>query len=106
MVANGSDFVGTAPDKEAALEAFTESRYGTGESDVSWHSIRVWNWGSRKKRLCVRVRRRVQHAFRRSRFSDVPSIEHQDVVGDIANNPQVMRDKDVRDAFLSLIVFQ
>jgi hypothetical protein len=55
MVADGSDFARATPSKEAALETFTESGHGAGESDASRYSVRVGHGRSRKKRLCVRM---------------------------------------------------
>jgi len=52
------------------------------------------------------MRRHVQYAFRRSRFGHMPGVEHQDIIGDIANDSQVVLDEDVRSAPLAVMVFQ
>ena len=48
----------------------------------------------------------IQHAFRGTRFGHVPGIQDQNIIGDVADDPQVMGYKDVRGALLALMLFQ
>src|SRR5215475_3271505 len=67
------------------------------ENDPVSRRIRVRDWNRREQRTCIRVLRRREERCRRSDLDDLAEVHHGDPCADVFDQPQIVRDEEIRE---------
>jgi len=77
-----------------------------GQGDALRANGRVGNGDRGQQRFGVRVQRVGEKFVNRRSFDDLAEVHHRDMVADMSDNAQIVRDKEVSQPKFSLQIFE